>query len=257
MKRLALWLLGLSILLAAPAVRAAITDEALRGFEKGKTSLAEVTAKLGDPAKTLANEEGLKAIVYVDPAQPADPDAAVTVFNDIGKLASVASQSGDGNGGLSSFVFDRQDRLVYWRAMVGGRLVTSEDGAEPIPNVTFDVSQHQSEVSAAQQAATDRPRLGIQLAPTSSSGEVHRKEFEAARFAGLVVVNVLKDSPAERAGVKAGDYIYLIDGNLVVTFDEVARAMASVKKGEAVIIRARRIDQATRLVSEQIFHLQF
>ncbi len=51
---------------------------------------------------------------------------------------------------------------------------------------------------------------------------------------GVLVVEVVKDSPAEKAGVKAGDVIFRIDGNDVEQIDEIQDAINVKKPGEMV-----------------------
>jgi hypothetical protein len=241
---------------AATASDGAISDEALRSFEKGKSTLADVTGKLGDPTKTVTDSEGLQAILYPASGASPDPDAAAALFASIGKFASAAVTEGQGVLRTAGFVFDRQDRLVYFRAAVGNKVVTSEDGAGPMPNVVYGLSEQQSQISINQQAASDRPRLGLQLVPTDSTDSKHRKDFEAAKFKGMVVVKVIPGSAADKAGVAQQDYIYLVNGYLVGSFDDVVKAMASVNKGDTVRLRARRIDQSTNLVSERVFDVK-
>jgi hypothetical protein len=239
----------------AIAADTALTEGTLRAFAKGKTTLDEVTARLGAPARTATDAEGLTAIVYPTAAGGTDTDAAVALFGSIGKFASAALTEGPEVLNAAGFVFDREKRLVYYRAGIGKRLLTSEDGSGTMPNVVYDISAQQSAVSA-QQNSGDRPHLGLQLVPTDGTGEQHRKDFDAAKFRGMIVVKVLPGSAAEKAGLQPQDYLYLLNGFLVASFDDVAHAMESINPGDTVRLHARRIDQSTNLVSEHVFDVK-
>jgi len=106
-------------------------------------------------------------------------------------------------------------------------------------------------------AADGKPHLGVQLVPVSDLDEQHRADFAAAKFDGMVVANVLDGSVAHEAGLRVGDYLYVLNGMRVTSPQEILSAMATVKIGDAVKVRAKRIDQGTHLVHDMVFDLKF
>jgi membrane-associated protease RseP (regulator of RpoE activity) len=254
-------LLVLAFLLAVPMIattaRAGDADRDPSGFVKGKSTFAEVIAKFGPPAKSETNEEGLKAIAYTAKADALDAGAIFAFFGSAdGVFMPGAPKAKAGDlGALTAFVFDRYGRLMYYRAVVnGGRPITSEDGAGPMPNVKITLSADQLQSSLPDDG---KPHLGIQLVPIADLDAAHKKQFAEAHFDGLVVANVIPDSPGAQAGIVAGDYLYVLNGVLLSSFADAARAMAGVKKGDTVIARAKRIDETAHLAKETIFELAF
>ncbi|MDU2312906.1 MAG: PDZ domain-containing protein [Varibaculum cambriense] len=53
---------------------------------------------------------------------------------------------------------------------------------------------------------------------------------------GLYIVEVNEFSPAEKAGLKAGDLIVKADGNRVKTFDELQAVKNSKEEGDSINI---------------------
>lgn len=260
MTRLAIrFVLALSALICAVSVaRAAITEQDLRSFEKGKSTSAEVIAKFGTPSKVELNSEGLRAIIYTADPASLEPGA---IFAFIGALDGVfmpGAQRTDMKAGnaATAFVFDRRGRLMYFRSAISATSqVTSEDGAGVMPNVNLSLTTKQRQTALPPDDG--KAHLGIQLVPVSDLDSEHRQEFAAARFDGLVVANVIPGTPAEQAGVHNRDYLYVLNGMLVSSFDDAAKAMATVKKGDTVIARAKRIDEAAHLAKETVFKLKF
>jgi len=260
-KRLRTILLSLVFSLLAFAVRAEVTESDIRGFEKGKTTYKQVVALFGAPAKTEADDEGLIAIGYPPAGGLPPPPRGTSVFGSVaGAFSSGAGASGDESAARwpTAFVFDRNGLLLYYSVALGGpagKQVTSEDGAGPMPNVSIQLSAEQR--SALVPMEDGKPHLGIQLVPVGDLDQQHRADFAAAKFNGVVVANVLDGSAAQRAGMRIGDYLYVLNGALVTTTNEVLAAMSGVKLGDRIRVRAKRIDQKTHLVKDMAFDLRF
>jgi hypothetical protein len=260
MKRLlfALALCGVAGGLAASGARADVAERDLRAFEKGKATYNEVISKLGPPAKSETNGEGLRAIAYTAEAGKLGSGAIFGFFGTADGVFMPGAPKSDAppGGGLTAFVFDRYGRLMYYRATEGATMqVTSEDGAGPMPNVkiTLDADQRQTRLPADD----GKPHLGIQLVPVADLDAEHKQQFAAARFNGLVVANVIHDSPGEKAGIVSGDYLYALNGILVASAEDAVKAMATVKKGDTVVARVKRIDESVHLARETVFNLKF
>ena len=59
-----------------------------------------------------------------------------------------------------------------------------------------------------------------------------RDFFGVEKGAGLLVKSVKKDSPAAKAGLKAGDVITKIDGKSVSNTFDISRALSAKKEGQ-------------------------
>ena len=77
------------------------------------------------------------------------------------------------------------------------------------------------------------PRLGI-------IGEPLGKEEQFAEFLGVkdgvLVKSVVKSSPAEKAGIKAGDVIVKVADSKVATAEDITRALRSIGNGQATCV---------------------
>lgn len=260
MKRLAL-AVALSLLVSSMGsitVSAEIAAGDLTQFEKGKSTLDQVVAKLGQPTATEVTGEGLKGIIYAPPDTSLKPGAALAMFGVVDGVFTPGAPAVDpasGQGAVTAFVFDRAGRLLYYRSVLSrDRAITSEDGAAEMPNVKLTLAADKIESTTPDDG---KPHLGIQLVPISDLDEQHRHDFAAAKFDGVVVANVIVGSVAEKAGIRVGDYLYVLNGVMVTSFDDATKAMATIKPGDMVLARAKRIDEATHLARETVFTLNF
>jgi serine protease Do len=77
------------------------------------------------------------------------------------------------------------------------------------------------------------PRLGI-------IGEPLGKQDQFAEFFGVkdgvLVKSVVKSSPAEKAGIKAGDVIVKVDDSKVATAEDITRALRSIGNGRTTCV---------------------
>lgn len=85
-----------------------------------------------------------------------------------------------------------------------------------------------------------RPRMGVQVKTisASNSGAV----AAGALPSGAYIDEVEKDSPAEKAGLKADDIVVEVDGTIVSSSQEMVNAMASKKAGDSVEIKYFRME---------------
>ena len=79
--------------------------------------------------------------------------------------------------------------------------------------------------------------LGINVGNPSKevAGEMRVQDKE-----GAFVYSVFRNSPADRAGIKPGDYITVIDGNSMADTNELLRTVAELKPGDRVRFRVVR-----------------
>lgn len=89
-------------------------------------------------------------------------------------------------------------------------------------------------------APESRPRMGVQVKTisASNSGAV----AAGALPSGAYIDEVEKDSPAEKAGLKADDIVVEVDGNIISTSQEMVNALASKKAGDSVEIKYFRME---------------
>lgn len=85
-----------------------------------------------------------------------------------------------------------------------------------------------------------RPRMGVRVKTisASNSGAV----AAGALPSGAYIDEVEKDSPAEKAGLKADDIVVEVDGNIISTSQEMVNALASKKAGDSVEIKYFRME---------------
>lgn len=85
-----------------------------------------------------------------------------------------------------------------------------------------------------------RPRMGVRVKTisASNSGAV----AAGALPSGAYIDEVEKDSPAEKAGLKADDIVVEVDGNIISTSQEMVNALASKKAGDTVEIKYFRME---------------
>lgn len=98
----------------------------------------------------------------------------------------------------------------------------------------------------AQPDDPNRPRLGIMVGTLNDS-------FNAAVPGGLpqgaYISEVEKDSPAEKAGLKAGDIIVEVNGTVVSSHDALISALSELKAGDSVELKYFRAPGLADVVS--------
>jgi S1-C subfamily serine protease len=81
--------------------------------------------------------------------------------------------------------------------------------------------------------ALGRPRLGVQVQELSKDLAPY---FKVEEKGGVLVLEVTKDSPAEKAGLKAGDVITKIDGEKITGADDLIDALRDYEEGDEAAI---------------------
>lgn len=87
-----------------------------------------------------------------------------------------------------------------------------------------------------------RPRLGMKV---TDADRVSRKSGEPPVF-GAIVGPVSPGSPADRAGIKAGDIITSINGTRINNVSELEKAISMYTSGSRVPVTFYRGDQAVK-----------
>jgi S1-C subfamily serine protease len=81
--------------------------------------------------------------------------------------------------------------------------------------------------------SVDRARLGVGLAPRRAAREL-RKAVGLEPRDGLLVREVVDDSPAARAGIKVGDLLVQAGDRILVSVDDLHAALDAASAGTAV-----------------------
>lgn len=96
------------------------------------------------------------------------------------------------------------------------------------------------------------PYLGVQM--TSLTPELARQNntdpnspFTVPEVSGVVVVRVLQNTPAERAGLRRGDVITEIDGQSVSTAEQLQNIVENSQVGQTLKMQVQRGDQTRQL----------
>ena len=81
------------------------------------------------------------------------------------------------------------------------------------------------------------PRLGVSIHPMS---EDLRAYFKAPKGQGLLVDAVMDDTPAAKAGIRAGDVIVKVDGQAIEDVGDIGRALSEHEAGDKVPVEVIR-----------------
>lgn len=81
--------------------------------------------------------------------------------------------------------------------------------------------------------ALGRPRLGVQVQELNKDLAPY---FKVEEKGGVLVLEVTKDSPAEKAGLKAGDVITKVDGEKITDADDLIDTLRDYEEGDEATI---------------------
>jgi len=177
-------------------------------------------------------------IIYVDPAQgkyDGLPQADYIFITDIhgDHLAPPIVDKLKKSGTVIVAPKAAADKLPGCEIMANGETKT----------VTVKVGQMPGErVAGTENAEQPRARIGLALAPLSPELRGQLEVPDGTR--GVVVRSVEPGSPADQAGLQAGDVIIGVGGKQVSSPSEAANAMRGAAKDHAVALRVIRNGQA-------------
>lgn len=191
----------------------------------------EVTSKSTDAYGRRTNNVNL--MIQTDAAINAG-NSGGGMFNVAGELVGVPSMKYTGS--------------YYSAATVEGiGMAIPINAAKPLieevlsgKTVANGASSADSTKDSSSVAPESRPRMGVQVKTisASNSGAV----AAGALPSGAYIDEVEKDSPAEKAGLKADDIVVEVDGNIISTSQEMVNALASKKAGDTVEIKYFRME---------------
>ena len=85
--------------------------------------------------------------------------------------------------------------------------------------------------------AVTRGWIGVELAPLTPA---LAESFKLGSLEGAIIKGVLRDGPADRAGVKPGDVLLQIDGKQIVDPQGVLNAVTTFAPGTAARMKLKR-----------------
>lgn len=100
-----------------------------------------------------------------------------------------------------------------------------------------DAAPKQEKVEAkSEEPAAKKYWLGVQLAPTP---EILKKHVERLKDGGAMIAGVAPESPAEKAGLKAGDHVLKMNDVTITSPEQVVEAVGD-SDGKALTVRVLR-----------------
>ncbi|MFT6320988.1 MAG: hypothetical protein ACJAT4_001917 [Granulosicoccus sp.] len=64
---------------------------------------------------------------------------------------------------------------------------------------------------------------------------------------GMELLDVVKDSPAEKAGLKKGDILQSVNEHQISTYEELTKALSNYKAGDSIVVMYRRDGQVNKV----------
>jgi predicted metalloprotease with PDZ domain len=93
----------------------------------------------------------------------------------------------------------------------------------------------------------NRPHLGVQIQELNKDLAPY---FKVEEKSGVLVLSVSKDSPAEKAGLKAGDVITRVSDEKITDYDDIVQALRDYEEGDKVSIEYVRQGKSATVQAE-------
>ena len=246
------------------------SDKVTVTLKDGKTYEGEVmgTDSLTDVAVIKIEADNLPAVTFADSDNLQPGEWAIAIGNPLGLDNTVTTGivSATGRSSAQVGVADKRVSFVQTDAAInpgnsGGPLLNAKGEVIGINTAIIQNAQGLGfaiPVNAARDIAekliakgkVDHSFLGIQMAaitPELKQELASQNKFNIKATTGIVIMDVVPDSPAERAGLKSGDVIQEIEGQEVKTADEVQQAVAKTEVGERLNLGLVRNDKQLEL----------
>lgn len=199
-----------------------------------------ILADIGDPAEALAaNRKASQAFQKLLDANPSNQTILTALSESLGNEATILNELDDSNTALETHLRaievyeklspnsperdkDEWHRLLSTKAALEAKAGKLKDAAE----------SYQRALSACKNAEPRLAALGVQL----NNGK-----------SGVVVVNVIKMSPAEEAGLQAGDVIRQLGDNQILQVEDFITARKQMIAGKPMQVKISRNDKTLSL----------
>ncbi len=225
---------------------------------KGKV-LGEDT--LTDVAVVQVDAKGLPAAQLGESKQLQPGEWAIAIGNPLGldNTVTMGIISATGRSGSDIGISDRRVRYIQTDAAInpgnsGGPLLNASgqvigvntaiiQGAQ---GLGFAIPIDSAQLIARQLAKTGKVEhayLGVQMADITPELRERLQQTEKLKVPaenGVLVVQVIPKSPADQAGLVAGDLIVTINSQSILKTDEVQQAVEALRPGAAVALQIRR-----------------
>ena len=232
-------------------------------LKDGRTFEGEVmgTDSFTDVAVIKIEAEDLPAVTFADSDELEPGEWAIAIGNPLGLDNTVTTGivSGTGRSSAQVGVADKRVSFIQTDAAInpgnsGGPLLNAKGevigiNTAIIPNAQglgFAIPVNTARDIAEELIANgkvDHPFLGIQMAQIDSQLKEQlksEKNLDVNADKGVLVVDVVPNSPAANAGLQSGDVIQEINGETIAKADEVQQAVAETEVGEKLSLEVMR-----------------
>ena len=246
------------------------SDQVTVTLKDGKTYEGEVmgTDSLTDVAVIKIEANDLPAVTFADSDLLQAGEWAIAIGNPLGLDNTVTTGivSATGRTSAQVGVADKRVSFVQTDAAInpgnsGGPLLNAKGEVIGVNTAIIQNAQGLGfaiPINAARDIAeeliakgkVDHPFLGIQMAaitPRLKQELANQNKLNVKATTGILILDVVPNSPAERAGLKSGDVIQKIAGQEVETADEVQQAVAKTEIGEKFNLGLVRNDKQLEL----------
>jgi len=172
---------------------------------------------------SIGGEEGkdLSDFVKLIKSNAPGADVEIQVYRD-GKMKTVAATLG------------KRENTFIWKGLEGLKGLEALEGLEGLKALEHIVIP---QIDIGMSSWGRRGRLGVFIEDVSGDLADY---FEIPGGEGVLVEGIVEDSPAEAAGIKAGDIIYKVDGKAICGTEELVASIAKMEAYEetpVVLIR--------------------
>ncbi|MGB5635357.1 MAG: HhoA/HhoB/HtrA family serine endopeptidase [Waterburya sp.] len=230
------------------------SDKVKVTLKDGRTYEGEVmgTDSLTDVAVIKIEAEELPAVAFADSDQLQPGEWAIAIGNPLGLDNTVTTGIVSATGRTSAQVgiADKRVSFIQTDAAInpgnsGGPLLNAKGEVIGINTAIIQNAQGLGfaiPVNAAREIAeeliatgkVDHPYLGIQMmaiTPELKQEFKSQKNLDIDLESGILIVDVVPNSPADKAGLKSGDVIQGIEGKEITKADQVQQAVAKTDVG--------------------------
>ena len=198
-----------------------------------------------DVLVSINGEKGKDLSHFVKLLKSKDPgtEVEIEIYRD-GKMKTVDATLGERE---NTFIWKGFEGLEGLRGLEGLKGLEALESLEALKALEHIVIP---EIDIGMSTWGRRGRLGVYI--DDVSGDL-AEYFEIPGGEGVLVEGIVEGSPAEAAGIKAGDIIYKVDGNAVCCTEELVDAIAKMEADEEtpiVLIRKGREVTVGAVVAE-------